>query len=104
MSSGSKKINEHTKISVLIKANSSTVDTLAVFNPNFKKLKNVILRKLLAPRVTIAEACTIGKCKVSDFMDQMKKIGFEVEESFSKLETTPQDMILFSTSTEILEF
>lgn len=104
MNSGSIKINEHTKIAVLIKANPLTIATLAAFNPHFKKLKNVILRKLLAPRVTIAEACVIGKCKVSDFLSEMKKIGFEIEESTLKSEIKIQNTALFSKSSEVLDF
>lgn len=74
-------INEKTKISFLIKANPLVIETLARFNPHFNKLKNPILRNLLAPRVNISEACKIGGCKVDEFMEKMAEIGFIIDRS-----------------------
>lgn len=76
-----KVINGKTKISFLIKSNPLVIETLASFNPNFNKLKNPILRNLLAPRVNIAEACKIGGCKLNDFLDKMAEIGFITDRS-----------------------
>jgi uncharacterized protein (DUF2249 family)/TusA-related sulfurtransferase len=104
MNSITNKINEQTKISALIKTNPLVIDTLVKFNPHFKKLKNVILRKLLAPRVTIAEACVIGKCNVSDFLNQMKKIGFEIEELRLNSIAEIQQEIVFSKTSKVLDF
>jgi uncharacterized protein (DUF2249 family) len=77
-SDANKAINGKTKISFLIKANPLVIETLAGFNPHFNKLKNPVLRKLLAPRVTIAEACKIGGCSLDDFLDKMAGIGFVI--------------------------
>lgn len=73
------KINAKTKISELIKHNNNVIEVIAAINPHFNKLKNPILRKVLAPRVTIEDAARIGKCKVEDFFSALGKIGFTVE-------------------------
>lgn len=84
----SSTINADTRISELIKANPLVIDTLVELNPNFSKLRNPILRNLLARRVSISDACAIAGCKVSDFMDKMILIGFitdsQVDASVSK--------------------
>lgn len=72
-------INENTKIAALIKHNEQAIEAIAAINPHFKKLKNPILRKVLAPRVTIADAARIGKCAVDDFFVALEKIGFQAE-------------------------
>ncbi len=73
------KINTETKISKIIKHNKKAIDVIASINPHFNKLKNPILRSVLAPRVNIKDAARIGKCKPEDFFEALSKIGFEVE-------------------------
>lgn len=79
-------INEQTKISALIKANPLVIETLVEFNPHFSKLRNPILRKLLAGRVSISDACRIGGCQINDFLDKMAGIGFEINRTVSAAE------------------
>ena len=74
-----KQISIHagTRIKTLLDEDSQgVIDELVKLNTNFSKLKNPILRKLFAGRVTIADACKIAKCEVDDFLNRMKKIGF----------------------------
>lgn len=73
------KITEKTKISKLIKENNNAIDVIASINSHFKKLKNPILRRALAPRVTIADAAKIGGVTVEEFLNKLQEIGFEVE-------------------------
>ena len=73
-------ITEKTKISALIKANPLVIETLSALNPHFGKLKNPILRNLLAGRVSIADACRIGGCEIKEFLNKMSEIGFEVNQ------------------------
>lgn len=72
-------VNAQTKISNLIKENPEAIEVIATINKHFSKLKNPFLRKLLAPRVNVAEAAKIGDVPVNEFLDRLKKIGFEVE-------------------------
>lgn len=74
-------INRNTKISVIIKHNMEAIASIASINPHFKKLKNPVLRALLAPRVNLAEASKIGKCSVEDLFEKLKLIGFKIDES-----------------------
>ena len=71
-------ITSSTRIGAVIKENPQAIETLISLSPHFNKLKNPILRKLLAPRVTIAEAAIIGDCPVNKILDHLAKIGFEV--------------------------
>lgn len=73
------KINQQTKISDLIKANEKSIDAIASINPHFNKLRNPILRKVLASRVTIEDAARIGKCDIGVFFKKLVEIGFELE-------------------------
>lgn len=75
------KINGKTKISEIIKANENAIEAIASINPHFKKLKNPVLRKVLAPRVTISDAAKVGKCDVQEIFNKLKSIGFEIENS-----------------------
>ena len=77
-------ISEKTKISALIKANPAAIETIASINPHFEKLRNPLLRKILASRVTIADAARIGKTSVDVFFNKLSEIGFEKEK-----QTTP---------------
>lgn len=75
------KINANTRVKQLLNVRQDEViEALVQLNSNFSKLKNPILRNLLASRITIAGACKIANCKVSDFLNNMKQIGFEIEE------------------------
>lgn len=62
------------------------IDALADLNPHFNKLRNAVLRKLLAGRVTIEDACKISGCRVEDFLLKMAEIGFDVESKVNKVD------------------
>lgn len=71
------KINLDTRISDLIKENKDCIDAIASLAKPLEKLKNPILRKIMASRVTIAEAARIGSCKIEDFARVLQPLGFE---------------------------
>lgn len=73
------KINEKTKIATLLKENSEALEVLVQLSPDFKKLKNPILRKLMAGRTNIAMAANIGKCSPEDFYTALAPLGFIYE-------------------------
>lgn len=73
------QINENTKISEIIKENKSSIDVIASINKNFKKLKNPILRTMLAPRVNIKDAARIGGVKAGILLKKLESIGFTIE-------------------------
>jgi uncharacterized protein (DUF2249 family) len=75
------QINRDTKVSVLLKAGSEVVEALVALHPHFNKLRNPFLRKMLASRVSIADACKIAGCDIRDFMAKMVELGFTVNEA-----------------------
>lgn len=70
------KIDQHSKIATLIKFNSDSIDAIAALAKPLQKLKNPILRKLFAARITIAEAAKIANCSVLDFKQVLVPLGF----------------------------
>lgn len=73
------KINQNTKISALIKQNPDVIDAIVSINKHFEKLRNPILRKILASRVTIADAAKIGGATTQAFYDKLIPLGFFCE-------------------------
>lgn len=72
-------INRQTKISSIIKADPHSIDAIAALSKPLQKLKNPILRKLMAPRITLAEAAEMGGCTVEDFIRALLPLGFVPE-------------------------
>lgn len=73
------QINAKTKISALINENEGVIDVIASINKHFRKLKNPVLRKVLAPRVNIADASKIGGVPVCLMIDKLREFGFELD-------------------------
>lgn len=70
-------INEQTKIAALLKFNPQALETIVALSPDFKKLRNPILRRIMAPRTSIAMASKIGGCTPQDFFKALAPLGFE---------------------------
>jgi uncharacterized protein (DUF2249 family) len=70
------KISANTRISTVIRANPAAIEAIASINKHFEKLRNPILRKVLASRVTIGDAARIGGTGVDVFFDKLKGLGF----------------------------
>lgn len=88
-------ITPTTRIGAVIRFNPQAIEALISLSPHFNKLKNPVLRRLLAPRVTIAEAAAIGDCSVRQILGNLALIGFEVDASIIAAETVvePPDNI-----------
>ena len=74
-------VNRKTRISTLIAEDSKVIDTIASINKHFNKLKNPVLRRVLAPRVTIEDAAKIGGVTINVFLKKLAEVGFEIEPS-----------------------
>ena len=96
------KITPHTKISALIEADERAIEALASASKPFKRLKNPILRKVMAPRVTIAEAAKMGGCTVETIISALKPLGFEYEQDKPRRENDdePVPAWIFSSPEE----
>ncbi len=75
------QINEQTKIAALLKHNPEALEAIVAISSDFKKLRNPILRKLMAGRTSIAMASKIGGCTPDDFFKALQPLGFEVSKS-----------------------
>jgi uncharacterized protein (DUF2249 family) len=78
-------INANTKISKILKQNSDALEVIISINPKFEKLRNPLLRKLMAARTSIGMASKIGGFSVEKFFDKLQPLGFEPDR-----ETVPE--------------
>jgi uncharacterized protein (DUF2249 family) len=72
-------INSQTKIAALLKHHPDALEAIVSLSPDFKKLRNPILRKLMAGRTSISMASKIGGCRPEDFFEKLKPYGFEAD-------------------------
>jgi uncharacterized protein (DUF2249 family) len=71
------KINADTKIAHLIKQNPEALEAIISIAPKFEKLRNPLLRKLMAGRTSIGMASKIAGLDTSRFYEKLKPLGFE---------------------------
>ena len=76
-------INANTKIASLLKHHPGALEAIVCISPKFTKLRNPILRKVIASRTSIAMASRIGGCSVDDFLDKMQPLGFQVDKTIA---------------------
>lgn len=95
-------INSQTKIAALLKHHPDALEAIVALSPDFKKLRNPILRKLMAGRTTIAMASKIGGCSPGDFFEKLKPLGFEADnEENAGDEPSPEPVALPSFIKEL---
>lgn len=73
-------INAQTKIATLLKHHPGALEAIVTLSPDFNKLRNPVLRKLMAGRTSIAMASKIGGCTPKHFFDVLQPLGFEVND------------------------
>lgn len=69
-------INANTKIGTVLKQHPGALDAIVSISPKFAKLRNPVLRKLMAGRASIAMASKIGGCSIKDFFNKLEPLGF----------------------------
>ena len=79
-------IDAHTKITSLLKQHPDALETIITLSPKFTKLRNPILRKVIASRTSIAMASKMGGCSVDDFFNKLRPLGFVIDKSPGKME------------------
>jgi uncharacterized protein (DUF2249 family) len=75
------KINSHTKIGTLLRQRPDALEAIIGLSPRFEKLRNPLLRKIMANRTSISMACRMGGCTQHDFFAQISSFGFEADTS-----------------------
>lgn len=76
-------IDANTKIGAIIKQHPDALEAIVSISPKFEKLRNPVLRKLIAGRASIAMASKIGGCTIKDFFTKLEPLGFEVDKTVS---------------------
>jgi len=80
-------INANTKISALLKEEPAALEAIISLSPKFTKLRNPLLRKLMAARATIRMASKIGGVRPEDFFAKLEPLGFVIDKAEAPEET-----------------
>ena len=91
-------INANTKIAPILKQNAKALDAIISISPKFEKLRNPILRKVMAGRTTLAAASKFGECNVEDFFRTLEPLGFEIDRNTKAVEEVKKPVPAFITS------
>ncbi|MBS1508539.1 MAG: DUF2249 domain-containing protein [Bacteroidetes bacterium] len=84
-------VTSDTKIGVILKARPEALEAIVSLSPHFTKLRNPLLRKIMASRATIKMACQISGCRVEDFSEKLKPFGFTFEKASVSISNTTTD-------------
>lgn len=99
-------INANTKIAKILKENPQALEAIVSIDSKFEKLRNPVLRKLMAGRTSIGMAAKISGCGVQAFFDKLAPLGFEIEilnEDSSSEKTKPApDFLKNISSSQII--
>lgn len=79
-------INANTKIAVLLKQNAKALDAIVSISPRFEKLRNPLLRKVMAGRTSLAAASKFGGCTIEDFYQKLEPLGFKIDRQTKTIE------------------
>ncbi len=71
-------IDVNTKIAAILKHHPDAIEAIIEISPKFNKLRNPLLRKLVASRTTISMASKIGGCSTDDFFNKLEPLGFKI--------------------------
>lgn len=75
------RIDKEMKVSELLQHHPGLVEVLARFHPHFGLLRNRLLRKVMAPRVTLEQAARIAGVDLREFLQVIgQAVGLEAEE------------------------
>ena len=99
-------ITVNTKIAALIRQHPDALESITKIHPRFEKLRNPLLRKIMAGRTSISMASKISGCSVTDFFRQLKPLGFEIDsatEATTSDEKQIPDFILFIKKHQVIE-
>ena len=96
-------INANTKIASLLKHNADALEAIVSISPKFAKLKNPILRKVIAARTSIAMASKLGGCSVGDFFKKLQPLGFDIDATGVEMEKKYENKPLPAFMTNITD-
>ena len=91
-------INANTKIAPILKQNPDALEAIISINPKFQKLRNPLLRKVMAGRTSLAAASKFGGCSIDDFFKKLEPLGFEIDKDTKIVEEEKKPVPTFIAS------
>lgn len=91
-------INANTRIGAILKYNPAALEAIVSISPKFEKLRNPLLRKLIAGRASVSMAIKIGGCRIDDFFEKLKPLGFDADTSVATIIEEKKDVPVFIQS------
>jgi hypothetical protein len=74
-----------TKVGALLEAHPELVEVLASYHPHFQRLRNRLLRRVIAPRVSLGDAARMAGVAPDDLLAAVARaIGEEVRPTAPK--------------------
>ena len=101
------KIDVNSKIGKIIKLNPDALEAIVSINPKLEKLRNPVLRKILANRTSIAMACKMVGHTTEEFFAKLRPLGFEIDGEAAPAEIEHHDVPAFVaqvTKDQIIDF
>lgn len=91
-------IDQHTKIGAILKHHPDALEAIISLSPKFEKLRNPILRKLMAGRATIDMASKMSGCTIADIFAKLTPLGFEINTNTPVVKADVQQVPAFLQS------
>lgn len=91
-------INANTKIAPILKQNADALEAIISISSKFEKLRNPLLRKVMAGRTTLAMASKFGGCSIDDLYQKLEPLGFEVDRQTEAVEEVKKPVPAFIAS------
>lgn len=91
-------INANTKIAPILKQNAKALEAIISISPKFEKLRNPLLRKVMAGRTTLAAASKFGGCSINDLYEKLQPLGFEIDRQPKAIEEKKKPAPQFITA------
>lgn len=83
-------IDANTKIAAILKENSRALDAIISIDPKFERLRNPLLRRIMAGRTSLAMASKFGGCNLEDFFSRLEPLGFVIDREKEAKSTTKE--------------
>lgn len=93
-------INANTRISAILKEHPDALEAIISISPKFNKLRNPLLRKLVASRTSVSEASKIAGCSPDDFFEKLAPLGFANDKTVGPNKQNEQVHALFMRNAE----
>jgi uncharacterized protein (DUF2249 family) len=79
-------INANTKIAPILKQNAAALEAIISISKKFEKLRNPLLRKVMAGKTSLTMAAKFGGCRIDDFYRKLEPLGFEIDRQAKAIE------------------